>query len=166
MSAKAVLEQGFTLVNSLVHEAIEGLTPEQLAERLDADANPVGWLAWHMARVQDREISALVGATELWGSEGWDARFDLAGTESTGEGHTSEEVARVPVGDPELLGAYADAAHARVMDVLAQLGDVGLEEPAAIASTLKNRELLTLIMGALMQHGGQAAYVRGILIRR
>lgn len=165
MSAIKVFEQGFAQVHELLHEGVAGLTPAELAERLDAEANPVGWLAWHIARVQDQVLSVLTGQQEVWSAEGWDARFALEGSASTGEGHSSDEVAQVPVSDVALILSYADAAAERVEQALTMLGDDGLEEEAPIAPGLTKRGLLMLVLAGVLQHAGQAAYVRGILLR-
>ena len=50
----------------LCHEAVEGLTPEQLVQPPAPGANTIGWLVWHLAlhprcpdRRADRRRSAL-----------------------------------------------------------------------------------------------------------
>lgn len=166
LTAAQMLEQGFDTVNHLSHEVVEGLTGDELSERLDADANPIGWLVWHVARVQDQLLSPLGGFSELWHADGWDARFDLPGTDSTGEGHSREEVARVPVQDAALLLAYADAVHAQVVRVVQAFGAASPQPAASHVPEAGTGKLLTGILLAVTQHCGQAAYAKGILLRR
>lgn len=166
MSATEIFVQGFELVNQLSHEVTVGLSGDELTVRLDAEANSVGWLVWHIARVRDQEFAGLTGAAELWSTEGWDSRFALPGTTSTGEGHTVEEVAAVPVSDVALLLAYSDAVHARIIKILERLDDAALSSAVGDASDMSKREKLLLILSALNQHCGQAAFIRGILMRR
>ena len=41
----------------MVHKALEGLTPEELARRPTEESNSIGWLMWHTARDEDYLIS-------------------------------------------------------------------------------------------------------------
>jgi len=51
----------------LVLEAVEGLDPGQLTWRPGPDANSIGWLAWHVGRVQDAQIAAVTGEAQVCG---------------------------------------------------------------------------------------------------
>ncbi len=46
MTSSELLADAFGRIRATVHEAVRGLTPEQLAVRLDADANSIAWLVW------------------------------------------------------------------------------------------------------------------------
>ena len=45
MTSAEILVDAFGRIRAAVHEAVRGLTPEQLAVRLDADANSIAWLS-------------------------------------------------------------------------------------------------------------------------
>lgn len=45
----------------LVHASVEGMTAEQLQWRPGSGANPIGWLVWHVGRVEDAQIADLPG---------------------------------------------------------------------------------------------------------
>ena len=51
MTSAELLTDAFGRVQEAVHEAVDGLSVGQLAARLDQDANSIGWLCWHLARV-------------------------------------------------------------------------------------------------------------------
>jgi hypothetical protein len=52
--------------------ALEGLTSEELAWRPQADCNPMGFIAWHMVRVEDRFVHHFAqGVEELWVKNQW-----------------------------------------------------------------------------------------------
>ena len=53
MTSAELLADAFGRVREAVHRAVEGLTPEQLAYRIDAEANSIAWLVWHLTRIQD-----------------------------------------------------------------------------------------------------------------
>ncbi|MGW1028165.1 DinB family protein [Streptomyces sp. NPDC002577] len=65
----------FRRIRSDLAEAVEGATAVELDERLLPGSNSVGWLAWHIARGQDRNLSEITGSPQLWLSDGWAARF-------------------------------------------------------------------------------------------
>ena len=46
-----LLADGFGRIRENVAEVIGGLTPSQLSSQLDAEANSVSWLIWHLIRV-------------------------------------------------------------------------------------------------------------------
>lgn len=161
-----ILAGGFDAVREVVHTTLDGVAEETLTRRLDADANSLGWLVWHLTRVQDDMVCAALGLEQLWVAGGWDARFGMAGDLTTGEGHTSIEVARVHA-DAATLLAYHDAVHARTSAALEAVDDARLDEPLAVAggpATTVGAYLLGALGGDL-QHAGQAAFVRGILDR-
>ena len=56
MTSGEILADAFGRVQEAVLEAVEGLSADQLAARLDDDANSIGWLCWHLTRVQDDHV--------------------------------------------------------------------------------------------------------------
>ena len=153
-------------VPPLAREAVDGLDAEALARAPGPGANTVGWLVWHLARVQDGHVAELLEAEQLWATGDWAGGFELDPDPSnTGYGHTPEEVAAVRPQGPEALLAYLDAAHTRTCDFLQGLGSEDLDrvvdrrwDPPV---TLGVR--LVSIADDCLQHVGQAAYVRGLL---
>lgn len=164
----ALLVDGFGRVQETVHAAVAGLRPDQLELRLDADANSIAWLVWHLTRVQDDHVAEVAGLEQVWTAGGWMERFGLPfGPRATGYGQTSADVAKVRVA-PDLLTGYHDAVHAQTMAFLSGIGDADLDrivdtrwDPPV---TLAVRLVSVIDDGA--QHGGQAALVRGIAVRR
>ena len=168
MNAVDVLRDVFGRVAEEVHGAVEGLDAEQLAYRVDADANSIAWLVWHLVRVQDDHVAHVAGTEQAWTAEGWATRFDLPfAADSIGYGHSSAEVAAVRADSGLLLG-YFDAVHARTLRYLDTLTDADLDrivdrrwDPPV---TLGVR--LVSVADDDIQHAGQAAFVRGVLERR
>lgn len=113
MNTAGMLAEAFDRVGETVHAAVEGLTPDDLNARVDARANSISWLIWHLTRVQDDHIADAAGTGQIWLTEGWADRFGLPfdGT-ATGYGHSSAEVAAVRVDSAEPLLGYFDAARA------------------------------------------------------
>jgi hypothetical protein len=164
-----LLEEAYGRIPDLVHQAVEGLDTQRLAARVDERANSIGWLVWHLARVQDDHVAAVAGIEQVWTSAGWRERFGLpfpAG--DIGYGHSAEDVARVRVDGPGLLTGYYDAVHEQTLSYLRGLKDDALD--AAVDErwdppvTLAVR--LISVLSDDLQHAGQAAFARGVLDRR
>src|SRR5947209_4611065 len=61
MDVKDVLIEGYGRIPQLLGMALDGLTAEQLAYRPTEQANSIAWLAWHLTRVQDKQVCDLAG---------------------------------------------------------------------------------------------------------
>ncbi|MFI5047421.1 MAG: DinB family protein [Acidimicrobiia bacterium] len=153
-------------IPSLVRAAVDGLDHAALVKSPGPGANPVGWLVWHLTRVQDHHVSELLAGDQLWTGGGWAARFGRdAAPNDVGFGHTAEQVALFdPVG-AALLVEYHEAVDARTRDYLGTLIDADLDrivdrrwDPPV---TLGVR--LVSVADDSLQHGGQALYARGIV---
>ena len=166
-----LLADGFGRIRENVAEVIGGLTPSQLSSQLDAEANSVSWLIWHLTRVQDDHVADAFGVTQVWSAGGWARRFGLpADSMATGYGQTPEQVAEFAkaTASAELLGEYHEAVHAQTITLISQVSDADLDRIVdkrwTPPVTLGVR--LVSVMDDDMQHVGQAAFVRGILLRR
>jgi uncharacterized damage-inducible protein DinB len=166
MQANEVLIDLFGRLPHLVHEAVDGLTPEQLATAPAEGANTVAWLIWHLTRVQDEHVAHVSGGNQAWTSGDWPDRFGLDPDPSDiGYGHTPEQVAAVRPESAELLVAYYESVHANTIDFLEGLSDGDLDRVVDTnwdpPVTLGVR--LASVLDDDLQHAGQAAYLRGLL---
>ncbi|MEV6773281.1 DUF664 domain-containing protein [Nocardia sp. NPDC051030] len=169
MTSAELLLDGFGRVRENVHAALAGLTPEELAVQLDPEANSIAWLVWHLTRVQDDHIADVAGIEQVWTADGWAKRFELPFDDSaTGYGDTAAEVAALRGVSAELLLGYFDAVHSQTADYVAELVDADL--PRIVDTrwdppvTLGVR--LISVIDDDIQHSGQAAFIRGILLRK
>ncbi|MGY1669859.1 mycothiol transferase [Geodermatophilus sp. SYSU D00710] len=166
MRTSDLLRYAYAQIGETLHRALEGLSPEELAHRPGPDANPVGWLAWHLLRVQDDHLAEVAGTPQVWTAQGFAARFGLPVDDAaTGYGMSPEEVASVRVPSVALLLEYADAVAARSDEFLRGLSDDDLDrvvdERWDPPVTLGVR--LVSVLSDDLQHVGQAAYARGLL---
>lgn len=157
------------------HEAVpslvDDLTPAELLWRPDADANSIGWLVWHLTRVQDSHLTEILGdaAEQVWTAHGWAGRFGLPYDETaTGFGQSSEEVGAFRLERPGLLTGYHAAVHVLTESLLDDLDEAALDRVVDRrwnpAVTLGVR--LVSVADDAARHVGQAAYVRGLAERR
>ena len=161
-----LLAEALGRVRESVHQAVDGLNPDQLAYRLDEGANSIAWLVWHLTRIQDDHVAHVAGSDQVWTSGGWAERFGLPFDQSaTGYGHTTKDVAAVRVESPDLLTGYYDAVHERTLDYLSGLSEEDLDrvvdERWDPPVTLGVR--LVSVVNDDTQHVGQAAFLRGVL---
>src|SRR5215218_4797101 len=106
MTPVDLLNDAFQRVLQTATDAVDGLTVEQLAHRPGPDANPIGWLVWHLARVQDDHVADAAGTEQVWTEHGFADRFDLPFDEAAiGFGQTSAEVRQLHV-EADLLAEY------------------------------------------------------------
>jgi len=168
MTSADMLVDAFGRIRGIVHGAVEGLTPDELAARVDPRANSVAWLVWHLTRIQDDHVAAAARTDQAWTADGWAQRFLLPFDDAaTGYGHSSDEVAAVRVGSADLLTGYHDAVHARTVDYVRRITDPDLDRVVDEAwdppVTLGVR--LVSVVSDNLQHAGQAAFVRGVVQR-
>ncbi|MEO6989194.1 MAG: DinB family protein [Aquihabitans sp.] len=167
MDVSELLVEGYGRLPDLVRGAVADLDLDQLVAAPGPGANTVAWLVWHLTRVQDHHISEILDAEQRYISESWHQRFGRGpDPQDHGYGHTEADVAAV---QPQALGdltAYYDSVHARTIDFLSDLGesdldrvvDEGWDPPVTMGARL------TSILNDDLQHVGQAAYVRGLLV--
>ena len=168
MSSADLLVDAFGRIREVVHQAVSGLGPGDLAFRVDGRANSIAWLVWHLTRIQDDHVAAVAGTEQAWTQDGWADRFGLPFRPSaTGYGHGPDDVAAVQVSSADLLTDYHDAVHDRTIayvqrltdDDLARVVDEAWDPPVTLGVRLVS------VVSDDLQHGGQAAYVRGLLRR-
>jgi uncharacterized damage-inducible protein DinB len=153
-------------IPDLVRSAVDGLGPDQLTVAPTEGANPVGWLVWHLTRVQDHHVAELLDEPQVWASGEWAGRFGLEPDPgNTGYGHGAADVASVRPESAGALVAYHEAVDARTRAFLAGLSPADLDQvvderwdpPVTLGVRLVS------IADDDLQHAGQAAYGRGLL---
>jgi uncharacterized damage-inducible protein DinB len=168
MDTAALLLDLYSRTPPIVTGAVEGLDEGQLAWVPAPGANSIAWLVWHLTRVQDHHISELLNEEQIWTKGEWAARCGVEpDPHNTGYGHGPEDIAAVRPENPDVLLGYLDQVDARTRRMLEGLTDAELDrivdrrwDPAV---TLGVR--LVSVADDCLQHGGQAAYVRGLLDR-
>jgi Protein of unknown function (DUF664) len=168
MTSADLLTDAFGRIREEVHLATDGLSREQLAYRVDAEANSIAWLIWHLTRIQDDHVCGVAHRQQAWTAAGWADRFGLPfGREATGYGHDPGEVAAVQA-DAETLTGYHDAVFENTIRYVGTLTDADLpvvvDESWDPPVTLGVR--LVSVISDDLQHVGQAAFIRGFLLRQ
>ena len=162
---KAAIKSGLTEYLEGLQKAVDGLTPAELRWQPTLASNPISWIVWHMARVEDRWVNQVLrGGVELWISDGWHAKFGMS-EDAHGYGDTAAQVRAMPdVAMSDVL-EYYEAVRKSTLAHLEQM------TPAELEATYDHprRKGLTgaWILGHILveesQHLGQIAYIRGMI---
>ena len=168
MRSRDVLTYAYEQIEETFTRTVEGLGPDDLNRRVQPGANPIGWLAWHLLRVQDDHLADVAGTEQVWTAQGWTGRFGLPVDDAaTGYGMDDDEVDAVRVPSADLLLGYSRAVHARSAEFLRGLTDEDLDR---VVDTRWDPQVtlgvrLVSVLYDDLQHLGQAAYLRGLLGR-
>ncbi|MFD6717673.1 chorismate synthase [Micromonospora sp. TSRI0369] len=167
MDATDVLIEAYGRLPDMVAGALDGLDAAQLRRAPAEGANPVGWLVWHLTRIQDDHVADVMGEPQLWAGGDWAARCSLRPDPAeTGFGHGPEQIAAVR---PESGGVLLDY-HRAVVD--RSLGYLRGLRPADLDRVVDENWDPPVTLGVRLvsvldddfQHVGQAAYVRGLIL--
>lgn len=169
MDVHALLLELYGRVAGHVHAITADLEPDLLLVEPEAGTNPIGWLLWHLTRVQDHHVAELLDQDQVWVHGDWAARFGLdPDPDNIGYGHTPTQVAAVRPEGTAVLTEYYAAVAERTDAFLASLTAADLDRVVDTRwdppVTLGVR--LVSIADDDIQHAGQAVYVRGLLERR
>ena len=169
MELHEVLHDLFDRITEHVHEAVDGLDPDALATPPEPGANPIGWLVWHLTRVQDHHMSEILDAEQVWITGRFATRFGVAADpQNTGYSHSWKDVMSIRPESAEALIEYYEAVDSRTREFLAtttpedldRIVDKRWDPPVTLGVRLIS------IADDDIQHAGQASYVRGIFDRR
>ena len=166
MTVSEILIDAFGRVREEVEAVLDGIDSDTLQWRPDPESNSIAWLVWHLTRIQDDHLAGAFDTAQMW-HQGWVERFGLPfPPESTGYGHSSDEVGAVRA-PAALLLDYFKAVAERTADLLATVRESDLDRivdrrwnpPVTLAVRLVS------VIADDLQHVGQAAYLRGLAER-
>lgn len=165
MRANEALRQMHANTHRRLREELQGLTPEQLTWSPRHEANPIGFLAWHVARVEDLKVSRLLrhgwktgdsfqllgeDAEEIWIKTGAPQRMGYT-RPGYGFGFDHVQVHSVPVENLEAILAYLDSVVEQTQAVLSELPEDRVEAVVGIG-------LISHTLG----HLGAIQYLKGL----
>ncbi len=116
MGMRDFVTTSITRTRSATLNMVKDLTQEDLAWRPASFANPIGFLLFHVFRVQDRYFNSWIApGRQLWETEGWRTTWRLPQLflgapelwfSETGNSWTPEQVAAWPIPPKDELLAY------------------------------------------------------------
>ncbi|MEX2486867.1 MAG: DinB family protein [Nitriliruptoraceae bacterium] len=168
MQPSQVLEHAYQRITQVVRQSLDGLAADALTWQPEPDANHIGWLVWHLTRIQDDHIAELAERPQVWQQNDWPTRFGFASdTLETGHGHTAAQVAALR---PESVTTLLDYHERVASGTQAFLGSLTAEDLDRIIDTSYDPPVtmgvrLVSVIADNLQHAGQARYLRGIYER-
>ena len=167
MECNELLTDAYQRVQATLDRVLGGLSKADLEWQPKPDCNSIGWLAWHLTRQQDRQISALMGVDQLWITDNWYLQFARPPDPlDFGFGHTPVQVANFKCPDTEVFLGYHRAVLLRSISYFQTLSkedlDRELDEPKYNPLPTVGVRLISIINDGIT-HAGQAAYLRGLL---
>jgi len=169
MELNELLIELFGRVDEEIHSAVDGLDVEALTTAPAEGANPIGWLVWHLTRVQDDHMADIFDSEQVWVTGDWGRRFGVdSDASNTGWNHSWEEVTTIRPDGTKALVEYYDVVSELTRGFLATVTAKDLDR---VVDTRWNPPVtlgvrLVSIVDDEIQHAGQANYVRGLLDRR
>lgn len=169
MDQRELLLELYGRIDGHVEAVLDGLDVDDLTWAPAPGTNPIGWLVWHLTRVQDHHVAELADDTQLWVRDDWGPRFGVdSDPDDIGYGHTPDQVAAVRPESTDALAGYHRAVAERTRAFLAEVTSDALDEvvdrrwdpPVTLAVRLVS------IADDDIQHAGQAAFVKGLLTRQ
>jgi len=165
MDFRDIVRLGLEECRRSLYRHVDGLSRQELTWQPTFEANPIGYLVWHIARDEDMWINArLRQKPEVWVHDGWYRKLGMP-QEGTGYGFTAEQVAAFPLPqDFSLVTAYLDAVRKETLDYLPTLAESELQRNIG----LPNRpdytvaDALSHLVVEESLHMGQVWYLRGL----
>ena len=183
MDAKELIKSGLETTKRAVDRVLDGLTPAEIKWQPRSDANSIGLILFHMARVEDSMVQArLRQKKQTWEQDRWYEKFGKDKDDS-GSHYTEEQVASFRVPDLKELLAYTAAVRQSTIEFLqemtsekldqkVELPPMGPPRPAAPSgqSAPPRRPPFEPIVGLMLlntvthlaQHAGEISYLRGL----
>ncbi len=169
MELSELLVDLFERISEHVDEAVDGVDVETLNTPPEHGSNPIGWLVWHLARIEDAQVADLLDVPQVWIADetgDWPARFGLEPDPANhGYGHSPAEVAEVRPDSVPALRDYYGAVARTTQDALRVIGPTTLDrvvDPHWDPPVTMGVRLVSIADDQL-RHCGQAAYLRGLL---
>lgn len=146
---------------------LDGLSVEDLNRQPALGSSSIGWLAWHLTRSIDRDMSELMGSEQIWVAGKWYEKWGREPSPAeTGIGHSEQQVKEFKSPHTDVIMAYHKAIIARIRPYIEnELTEDELDRQIR-SRTLKNLSTVMRRVTSVIQDGfvhlGQAAYVRGM----
>src|SRR3990172_7137462 len=104
MKCQKLMTDAFEQVVAEVERLLNGLTRDDVLRQPQRDSNSIGWMVWHLTRIQDFGISKLMGEEQLWIKNRWYSKFNRKrDPRDVGSGHSGAEVSAFQVPDTKTL---------------------------------------------------------------
>jgi ketosteroid isomerase-like protein len=176
MTDRAVLADLVVDLTAGIHQAVTGLSVQELRWRPDAEGNSIGITVWHIDRGLDvlkvRFLEHQQALAEQWHTKGWAEKtgYDPHGIGTGGlgilTGYTQEDVAAIPELTADDLLAYLDQAAEALRQCLLSLPETALAQSiVAMGESLTAYQLIKGILLGCVGHLGEIEALKALHLR-
>ncbi|MBC8281984.1 MAG: DinB family protein [Chloroflexi bacterium] len=163
MTLNEFIEDAFNTEHEYLMDALGDITPDELMWRAGSEANPIGWILWHMTRVEDMWFQFFIQReTEIWARDGWDEKFGLPARDN-GFDHTLEQVAAFPAYDLAEMLKYGTEVRTATLNYLKTVTEEQMDVvPREARPEMSIGRIFRQVVGEVYQHQGHIAYLKGL----
>lgn len=167
MDSREILKRCLNRAQEILDKAMAGLTQEDIAYRVNPEANPIGFILWHVSRVEDRLVNhTLRQRSQIYTEGAWHTRLGLPeDPKATGFNFTKEQVDAFPVPELATLLSYQRAVRNATLSFLDGLDDLELDLP--FHHQQEGNTTLAVLLGRnivhVSQHAGQIDFIKGLV---
>ena len=164
MTLNEFIEDAFNIEHEYLMDALDGLTSDEIIWKPGPGANSIGWILWHMLRVEDMWFQFFIQRQpEIWEKDNWNEKFGLP-TRDNGFGHTPEQVNNFPIYDLTEMLAYGSAVRTATLSYLKSMTAEQLDVvPREARPEMSVGRIFRQVIGEIYQHQGHIAYLKGLL---
>lgn len=164
MDTKAFIEEALGHTMSSLVQTMEGVTREDCLWHPTPECNHIGFLLWHMGRVEDNWINRFCRKeAEVWTEDLWYERFGMEAKSGIGFGFDMEAVDKVPIPEPSDLMAYIQAVRSSTLDYLKGLSQDDLDiKPRPDVRDMSIGQVFRQVLVHNNQHLAQIDYIKGL----
>ena len=166
MTTKEILKNCFNRAQEVLDKAVGDLTREEIAYRAGPEANPIGFILWHIRRVEDRLINHTIRqSAQIWEEGDWHSKLGLPeDPKTTGFNFTKEQVDTFPVPELAELLSYQRMVRNATLSLIDGLDDSEFDRPFHHGHE-GDTTLVFLIGNTIVhvsQHAGQIDFIKGL----
>jgi uncharacterized damage-inducible protein DinB len=164
MTLNEFIENAFNTEQAYLMDALGDLTTDEMSWQAGPEANTIGWILWHMTRVEDMWFQFFIQRQpELWETEGWHEKFGMP-TRDNGFGHTPEQVKEFPAYDLKEMIAYGASVRAATLSYLKTVTPEQMDVvPREARPEMSVGQIFRQVVGEMYQHQGHIAYLKGLM---
>ncbi|MFC1983632.1 DinB family protein [Chloroflexota bacterium] len=154
----------FIRISQVLETALDGLTGDEINQQPNPECNSIGWMVWHLTRVQDRFIAMLSNNVQVYIAEKWYEKLNReADPQDIGYEHSSEDLENFKAPDPKTLLDYHHATLEKTKQYTNRISREDLDRIIDESRSPTVALRLTAFISDNLQHVGQIAYLRGWL---
>ncbi|MCH2672332.1 MAG: DinB family protein [Dehalococcoidia bacterium] len=163
MTLNEFIEDALNTEHEYLMDALSDITSEELMWRAGPEANPIGWILWHMIRVEDMWFQFFIQReNEIWAREGWNEKFGLPARDNGFE-HTPDQVAAFPAYDLASMLQYGEDVRTATLNYLNTVTEEQMDiVPREARPEMSIGRIFRQVVGEVYQHQGHIAYLKGL----